>query len=162
MFLKILTEPNPILRQVGKELTLVEIGSKKIKKFIKDLTESMYIQDGAGIAAPQVGESIKLCIIAKNFTPTGEKDLVLINPVWEKKSLIKTLDEEGCLSVPGIWGLVKRYKKIKVKALDENGNKICFEVENFPARVIQHEVDHLNGILFIDKAKKLRQAEKTM
>ncbi|MFA6537556.1 MAG: peptide deformylase [Patescibacteria group bacterium] len=162
MFIKILTEPNPILRQIGKELTVGEIGSKKIKKLIKDLTETMYIHDGVGIAAPQVGESVKICVIAKDFSPTKEKDLILINPVWEKKTITKTLDEEGCLSVPGIYGLVKRYKKIKVRALDENGKAICFEAEDFPARVIQHENDHLNGILFIDKAKKLRQAEKTL
>ncbi|HRY36322.1 MAG TPA: peptide deformylase [Candidatus Magasanikbacteria bacterium] len=162
MLLQILTEPNKILRQVGKKLTLEEIGSKKFKKFIKDLTETMYIRDGVGIAAPQVGESVMFCVIAKDFTPTKEKDLILINPVWEKKSITKLIDEEGCLSVPGIYGLVKRYKKIKVKALDENGKEICFEAENFPARVIQHEIDHLNGILFIDKATKLRQAEKTL
>lgn len=162
MFLQIITEPNPILRQIGKELTVEEIGSKKIKKLIKDLVETMYIHDGAGIAAPQVGENIKLCIIAKDFSPTKEKDLILINPVWEKKNIIKTIEEEGCLSVPGIWGMVKRYKKIKVKALDEHGNRICFEAEDFPARVIQHENDHLNGILFIDKATKLRHADKTL
>jgi len=162
MFLQIITEPNPILRQVGKELTVEEIGSKKIKKLIKDLIETMYIHDGVGIAAPQVGESVKIFIIAKDFTPTKEKDLILINPVWEKKSIAKYIDEEGCLSVPGVYGLVKRYKKIKVKALDENGKEICFEAEDFPARVIQHESDHLQGILFIDKAKKLRRAEKTL
>jgi len=162
MLLEIFTEPNPILRKVSKQLTKEDIGSKKFKKFIKDLTETMYIRDGVGIAAPQVGESLMVCLIAKDFTPTKEKDLILINPVWEKKSILKTLDEEGCLSVPGVYGLVKRYKKIKIKALDEHGKEICFEAEDFPARVIQHEIDHLNGILFIDKAKKLRHAEKTL
>lgn len=162
MLLEIFSEPNPILRKVAKQLTKEDIDSKKFKKFIKDLTETMYIRDGVGIAAPQVGDSLMVCLIAKDFTPTKEKDLVLINPVWEKKSITKTLDEEGCLSVPGVYGWVKRYKKIKVTALDEHGSKICFEAEDFPARVIQHEVDHLNGILFIDKAKKLRHAEKTL
>ncbi len=162
MLLEIFSEPNPILRKVAKQLTKEDIDSKKFKKFIKDLTETMYIRDGVGIAAPQVGESLMVCLIAKDFTPTKEKDLVLINPVWEKKSIIKTLDEEGCLSVPGVYGWVKRYKKIKVKALDEHGSTICFEAEDFPARVIQHEVDHLNGILFIDKTKKIRHAEKTL
>lgn len=162
MLLEIITEPNKILRQVGKKLTQEEIGSKKFKKFIKDLTETMYIRDGVGIAAPQVGQSVMLCVIAKDFTPTREKDLILINPVWEKKSIAKLVDEEGCLSVPGVYGLVKRYKKIKVTASDEQGKEICFEAVDFPARVIQHEIDHLNGILFIDKAKKLRHAEKTL
>ncbi len=162
MLLEIITEPNKILRQVGKKLTQEEISSKKFKKFIKDLTETMYIRDGVGIAAPQVGQSVMLCVIAKDFTPTREKDLILINPVWEKKSIAKLVDEEGCLSVPGVYGLVKRYKKIKVTASDEQGKEICFEAVDFPARVIQHEIDHLNGILFIDKAKKLRHAEKTL
>lgn len=162
MLLEIFKEPNPILRKVGKQLTKEDLGSKKFKKFIKDLTETMYIHDGVGIASPQVGHSVMLCVIAKDFSPTKEKDLILINPVWEKKSIAKTLDEEGCLSVPGIYGLVKRYKKIRVKALDEHGKEICFEAVDFPARVIQHEVDHLNGILFIDKAKKIRHAEKTL
>ena len=162
MLLQIMTEPNKILRQVGKKLSQEEIGSRKFKKLVKDLTETMYIHDGVGIAAPQVGESVMLCLVAKDFSPTKEKDLVLINPVWEKKSITKLVDEEGCLSVPGVYGLVKRYKKIKVTALNEKGEEVCFEAQDFPARVIQHEIDHLNGILFIDKAKKLRQAEKTL
>ncbi len=85
MLLEIFTEPNPILRKVSKQLTKEDIGSKKFKKFIKDLTETMYIRDGVGIAAPQVGESLMVCLIAKDFTPSREKDLILINPVWEKK-----------------------------------------------------------------------------
>jgi len=118
------------------------------------MTETMYKSDGVGIAAPQVGVSIMLCVIAKQFATTKE-DLILINPVWEKKSVLKTTDTEGCLSVPGIFGEVKRYKKIKVQALDKNGARIEFLANNFFARIVQHEIDHLNGVLFIEKAKNL-------
>ncbi len=118
------------------------------------MTETMYKSDGVGIAAPQVGASIMLCVIAKQFAGT-KTDLTLVNPVWEKKSLLKTSDTEGCLSVPGVFGEVKRYKKIKVNALDRDGNKIEFLANNFFARIVQHEVDHLNGILFIEKAKNV-------
>jgi len=159
MLLNIITEPNPILHKKTAAVRPADIGDKKNKKFIKDLIETLYIKDGAGIAAPQVGESIQICIIAKNFNEFNnkEKDLILINPVWEKKSLLKAADEEGCLSVPNIYGKVKRYKKIRVKALNEKGEPIDFIAQDFFARVIQHEIDHLNGILFIEKAKDLQE-----
>lgn len=154
MILPITTEPNPILHKKGAELTPADLQSAKIQKLITDMTETMYKSDGVGIAAPQVGVSVMLCVIAKQFANTKE-DLALINPVWEKKSVLKTTDTEGCLSVPGVFGEVKRYKKIKVNALDRDGNKIEFLANNFFARIVQHEVDHLNGILFIEKAKNV-------
>ncbi|OGH84695.1 MAG: peptide deformylase [Candidatus Magasanikbacteria bacterium RIFOXYA2_FULL_44_8] len=154
MILPITIEPNPILHKKGAELTSADLKSAKIQKLIDDMTETMYKSDGVGIAAPQVGASIMLCVIAKQFAGT-KTDLTLVNPVWEKKSLLKTSDTEGCLSVPGVFGEVKRYKKIKVNALDRDGNKIEFLANNFFARIVQHEVDHLNGILFIEKAKNV-------
>ena len=159
MLLPIATEPNPILHKKGAALTAADLATPKIKKLIVDMTETMYKSDGVGIAAPQVSESLLLCVIAKKYAGTKE-DLVLANPVWEKKSVLKTTDDEGCLSVPGIWGEVKRYKKIKVQALDKNGRPIEFVAENFFARIVQHETDHTNGILFIEKAKKLYRENK--
>ncbi|MFA6486711.1 MAG: peptide deformylase [Candidatus Magasanikbacteria bacterium] len=160
MILPITTEPNPILHQVGARLSVAELKSDKIQKFIIDLTETMYQADGVGIAAPQVNQSIQLCVIAKQYSGRGAgADLVLVNPVWTKMSVLKKTDEEGCLSVPHIYGKVKRYTKIKVKALDSNGRPIEFIAKDFPARVIQHETDHLNGILFIEKAKDLHKIE---
>jgi peptide deformylase len=156
MVLPIILEPNKILHQVGRDLNLEEIKSNKIQKLIIDMIPTMYAKDGVGLAAPQVGESIQLCVIAKNYTPDQKKDLVLINPKWQKTSVFREWDEEGCLSVPETYGQVRRYKKIKVEALDETGKKINFVAENFFARIIQHEVDHLNGILFIEKAKNIR------
>ncbi len=161
MLLPILTEPNATLRKVGAPIAPADLLSGKYKQLIADMAETMYSSDGVGIAAPQVRESIQLCVIAKQYNPMNlDQDLVLINPVWEKLSILKKTDEEGCLSVPNIYGKVRRYTKIKVKALDKTGKPVNFIAKDFPARVIQHEVDHLNGILFIEKAKNLHKIEK--
>lgn len=162
MFLEVVTEPNPILHQKGRELTTVELSTPTIKKLIKNMVETMYIKDGVGIAAPQVAQSLQLCVIAKNFSPLGKtEDLILINPTWTKLSILKSWDTEGCLSIPGIYGEVKRYTKIKVKALNKHGEPIEFEAKDFSARIIQHEVDHLNGILFIEKARNIHKLDST-
>ena len=160
MILPITIEPNPILHKVSQDLTAAEIKSKKIKGFTVDLTETMYAKDGVGIASVQVGNPIQLCVIAKDFTPDKKADLILINPKFEKASVLREWAEEGCLSVPNIYGSVRRYKKIKVSALNARGEKIEFVAKEFFARIIQHEIDHLNGILFIEKAKKLHTFEK--
>jgi len=163
MLLDILTEPNPILRQKTKLMAVADLNMAPIKTLIADMLETMYQKDGVGLAAPQIGESVRICVISKKFNPLGDKkDLILINPIWEKMSILKVWDEEGCLSVPKIYGKVKRYRKIRVKALDESGRPIKFLTEGFPARVIQHEVDHLDGILFIDKAKDLHQIQESL
>jgi len=122
----------------------------------------MYAKDGVGIAAPQVGESIQVCAIAKDFTADKKSDLILINPIWEKKSIKRAWGEEGCLSVPNIFGKVKRCKKILITALDTAGKPIKIEAEDFFARIVQHEIDHLNGILFVDKAKDLYEVDKKL
>lgn len=160
MILPITKEPNPLLHKVSKDLTMEEINSKEIKEFTKDLIETMYAKDGVGIASVQVGNPIQLCIIAKDFTPDKKTDLILINPKFEKKSVLREWAEEGCLSVPNTYGSVRRFKKIKVSALNHKGEKIEFMATNFFARIIQHEIDHLNGILFIEKAKKLHTFKK--
>ncbi|MDD2757890.1 MAG: peptide deformylase [Patescibacteria group bacterium] len=162
MIKNILTEPEPILRQKGRDISPDELGTPKLEQLTRDLIATMYAKDGVGIAAPQIGQSVQICAIAREHTPEQKSDLVLINPVWIKKSLIKVSGEEGCLSVPDVFGKVKRYKKIKVTALDPHGKKLVFEAANFPARVIQHEVDHLNGILFIDKAKDIYRTDNLL
>lgn len=160
MILPITKEPNPLLHQVSKNLTAEEINSKETKEFVANLIETMYAKDGVGIASVQVGNPIQLCVIAKDFTPDKKADLILINPKFEKASMLREWAEEGCLSVPNIYGSVRRYKKIKVSALNMKGEKIEFVATEFFARIIQHEIDHLNGILFIEKAKKLHTFEK--
>ena len=160
MILEITKEPNPLLHQVSKNLTAEEINYKTTKEFIGNLIETMYAKDGVGIASVQVGNPIQLCIIAKDFTPEKLNDLVLINPKFEKASVLREWAEEGCLSVPKIYGSVRRFKKIKVSALNEKGENMEFIARDFFARIIQHEIDHLNGILFIEKAKKLHTYAK--
>ncbi len=160
MVLPITKEPNPLLHQVSKNLTAEQITSKETKEFLANLIETMYVKDGVGIASVQVGNPIQMCVIARDFTPDKKTDLVLINPKFEKKSVLREWGEEGCLSVPNTYGSVRRFKKIKVSALNEKGEKIEFVATEFFARIIQHEIDHLNGILFIEKAKKLHTFDK--
>jgi len=159
MFLEVTQEPNKVLHEVGRDLDPAELTTREMKKLMKDMTETMYIKDGVGIAAQQVGRPLMMCVIAKQFSPIEtHEDLVLINPTWEKLSTKQAWDSEGCLSVPGkIYGEVKRYTHIRVKALDKNGQPLEFEARDFPARIVQHEVDHLNGHLFIEKAKNLHK-----
>ena len=125
------------------------------------MIETMYIKDGVGLAAPQVGRSIQLCTIIKQYNEfTPGEDLCLINPTWEKLNRKQEWDEEGCLSVPGKFGKIKRYTDIKVSAFDKKGKPITFEAHNFFARIIQHELDHLNGHLYIDRAKDVHEVTR--
>ncbi|MEK7625257.1 MAG: peptide deformylase [Patescibacteria group bacterium] len=162
MVYDIVTDPNPMLHRPSATVSPSEIKSRGMQKFIKDMVETMYVKDGVGLAAVQVGRPIMLCVIIKKFTPDQKDDLCLINPTWKKLSLTKIADEEGCLSVPGMYGQMKRYAKIKVNALDKNGNPIEFIAEDFFSRIVQHEIDHLNGHLYIEKATKLRRADKAL
>ena len=123
---------------------------------------TMYADDGIGLAAPQVAKNIRVCTIGhaaigknikiKKGNIDPQKDLVLVNLVWERVSKKTEIDIEGCLSFPKTFGKVRRYVEIDVKAMDRDGNDLHFIAKNFFSRVIQHEVDHLDGILFIDKA----------
>lgn len=142
--------PEPILRSKTKELTTEELRSKEMQQLILDMSETMIKADGVGLAAPQIGHAIRMTVIN-----TEDGNLVLINPKILHKSWRKELGEEGCLSIPKVFGLVKRSAKIKLTALDKTGKRLKFTASGLFARVIQHEVDHLDGILFIDKAKEI-------
>lgn len=160
MILKVITIPNPTLRDRSHEVSPDFVMLPETQQFIQDLILTMYADDGIGIASPQVGKNVRICIIGREATPDKKHDLVLINPVWTKISRRTDWDVEGCLSVPKIYGKVKRYTQIHVEALDASGKAISFDAKKFFARVIQHEVDHLDGILFIDKAKDTYTVEK--
>lgn len=166
MTLDVVTIPNENLRKRSVEVGLVFVHSDEAQKLFIDMTKTMYEDDGIGLAAPQVGKNIRVCVVGKDALKMDKhcpldqtKDLVLINPVWQKINKKTHADIEGCLSVPKTYGKVKRYNHISVEALDRDGNAIKFEANNFFARVIQHEVDHLDGILFIDKATGIYQVE---
>lgn len=158
----------PILREKSEELKTEELQKEKIKQLILDMTKTMKEKDGVGLAAPQVGVSkriIAIEIAADNPRYPGHSavsSLVLINPKILKKSWKKEVMEEGCLSLPEIFGLVKRSVKITVVTLDRNGKKIKFRAAGFFARVIQHEVDHLDGVLFIDRAKEIVKGKEKL
>lgn len=160
MIYNIVFDPNTILHTRSFDVDVKTIQTAEMQKLIKDMIETMYAKDGVGLAAPQIGKSLQMCIIAKAYNKLDPKhDLCLINPVFTKLSIHQAWDEEGCLSVPKIYGKIKRYTKIKVTALNIKGETIEFEAENFFARIIQHEIDHLNGHLFIEKAKNLYQIQ---
>lgn len=147
--LKILIHPNSELRKKSKRLNKSELKDNKFQSFIRELSSVMKEADGIGIAAPQVGQKVRLIIIN-----TDQGHQPMINPTILWKSLSKELGEEGCLSVPGIFGLVKRSKVVVLTYLDPKGKRHQIKAKGLFARVLQHEIDHLDGILFIDKAKK--------
>lgn len=146
--LAILTLPNKKLRQKSKEIEKKEI--PKLGPLILNMTETMTAADGVGLAAPQIGQNIRLIVINKEVA--GTKDgLALINSKIIKHSWRHIKDSEGCLSIPDVVKEIARYKKITVKALDKMGRPLNFSASDLLARVIQHEIDHLDGILIVDK-----------
>lgn len=146
--------PAEILRQQSTDISLEEIAKPEFAQLISDMEETMEANDGIGLAAPQIGQSINLAIIK-----TEDGMLPLINPKITRRSLTTESMEEGCLSIPKVYGDVRRPKVIRVSSLDLQGNKTKFTAKGMLARVIQHEVDHLNGVLFIDKAKSINQGQ---
>lgn len=146
----ILKEGDPALREKSKAVPKI---TPNIIKLLRNMLETMYDADGVGLAAPQVGVLKRVIVI-----DVGEGPIVLINPeIIEKKG--EMTDSEGCLSCPGLVGDVKRYKTVKVKGLNEKGEEIIIEGEDLLSTALQHEIDHLDGILFIDKAINLRKPQ---
>jgi peptide deformylase len=143
-----------VLRKVAEP---VEEINDEVIKIINDMLETLYSsKDGIGIAAPQIGVSKRIIIIDTNPSDASLKPMVIINPeIVEKEGLSNA--EEGCLSVPDIRVEVKRCERVVVEGLDHEGNKIRVEGTGLLARVFQHEIDHINGTLFIDHISKLKQ-----
>jgi peptide deformylase len=150
---KILTFPNPVLRQKVETVTSFD---DSLQQLADDLAETMYDAPGAGLAANQIGVCLRVAVVDVSVSKEEKKHLVLVNPeIIEKEGC--QVDEEGCLSVIDLTANVKRYKKILVRAQDLDGKSWEFPAEDFFARVIQHELDHLNGILFIDHLSSLKR-----
>ena len=124
---------------------------------LDDMAETMYKAPGVGLAAPQIGENVRAIVVDIKFHEEEEKDLKeLINPEVVQSSGSQ-VSEEGCLSVPGFQGNVKRNDSIVVEALNRNGEKVIIEAKDLMSRVLQHEIDHLDGILFFDRMSKLKR-----
>ncbi|RLC40170.1 MAG: peptide deformylase [Candidatus Nealsonbacteria bacterium] len=143
MILEIKKYPDPILRKKAREVK--EIGEEE-RELIKNMIETMYAQRGVGLAAPQVGVLKRIVVV-----DIGEGPRVFINPKIVKKGEGKEISEEGCLSVPGVFLKIKRWRKIKVEALDENGKKFKVLATGLLSHCLQQEIDHLNGILILDR-----------
>jgi peptide deformylase len=141
--LDIITYGHPTLRKKAEPYSKGEIDPK----FVEDMVETMYKRDGVGLAAPQVNVS-KQMLVATDF----ENEYILINPKIVARSEGMNPEVEGCLSIPGFQGEVERPIKVVVDALDVEGNPITVKARGFLARVLQHEIDHLNGILYIDRS----------
>ena len=145
---------DPVLRKECQEIEKID---EKTKKLIVDMAQTMVENQGIGLAAPQVGISEKVIVVATDLN--GERILELINPKITKKSKEKEIGEEGCLSFPGIYIKINRAKKVEVEGLDINGKKIKLKAEGLLARVFQHEIDHLSGILFFHRLSILEKTK---
>ncbi len=152
--LKILTYPNPVLRKKAEEVKEID---QDLIDLARQMAETMYAAPGIGLAAPQVGSSIRLIVVDVGYTQ-GRPDLkVLLNPeIVEREGSI--LMEEGCLSIPGIRADVERSQRVLVRGLDIKGRPVEIEAEGLLAVCLQHEVDHLDGILFIDHLSRLKRS----
>ena len=148
--MEIVKEPNKILRQ---KLTAVKKITPAIKELIAEMRLKMVEAEGIGLAANQVGKNLQIFVIDKKLAEDNKVPDAFINPEISEYSREKDEMEEGCLSIPEYFVSVSRSKKVKIKALDKNGQKIRFKARGFLARVLQHETDHLNGLLIKDRTK---------
>jgi peptide deformylase len=153
----ILTIPNQVLLTKSEKVKAIDSEIKAIAKDLLDTVKLAKNPEGAGIAANQIGVT-KRIVVVRNFFPDPtnprkliSEDYVLINPKIISTSKETEIDWEGCLSVPNIYGKVERYRKVKMTALDLNGNEIRLRASDYFAAVIQHEIDHLDGILFTSR-----------
>jgi peptide deformylase len=155
--LKVARMGHPVLRAKARALERAEIKSAAIQRLIDDMFETMAEYHGVGLAAPQVHEDVRLFVATLDVhdEETDSDPVVVINPEITVIDGEIAEDWEGCLSIPDIRGLVPRPREVKVQAYDRRGERIELRARDFPARVIQHETDHLDGVLFFDRMRSL-------
>lgn len=151
--MEIVKLPNKILGNKTKNVVIDDIKNGSFKELVSDMKRAMRDNNGVGLAANQIGQNLSIFVIDTKTADTFSKPDVYFNPEITEYSQDLDETEEGCLSIPDYWVPIKRSKKIKIKAVDENGNKIKFKARGFLARVLQHETDHLNGLIIKDRAK---------
>ena len=178
--IKIVQNGDPVLRKIADEVPIPSIVKPEIEKVLRDMTLALHSQDdGVAIAAPQIGISIRIFVVSGRIfdedfirgkdpalspsTPINTKkvshpDLVFINPIFKKISRDRKLLSEGCLSVRPVYGKVRRATKATIEAYDKYGKKFTMSGSGLLAQIFQHETDHLDGILFIDKARDLHES----
>ncbi|MFA5925385.1 MAG: peptide deformylase [Parcubacteria group bacterium] len=145
--LKIIKFPDDFLRRKTRKVE--EFKDANLQSLVFDMLKTMEIEKGIGLAAPQVGSDLRICVIKVDNTP-----YILINPEIKSFSRKKEISEEGCLSFPGKYFPVERPVKVKIKARDLKGKKMKIKADGLLARVLQHEIDHLDGVLIIDRTMK--------
>ena len=151
----IITEPNKILRQVSKP---VETVNETEQKLMDDMLDTMYAAKGIGLAAIQIGIPKRIIVMDISKDEDKNEPMYFVNPIIKNKNIKKSIYEEGCLSVPGQFAEVERPSKCEVEYLDYHGQKKILKAEGLLATCIQHEMDHLEGILFIDYLSKLKKS----
>lgn len=151
-----------MLRQPAVDVDMANITTPPTQQLIDDMLITMRQAEGIGLAAPQIGRSIRLTVIDRSVDPLLTDDLVLINPRVLQPSLVCELGEEGCLSIPKVFGEVERSKRLRLHAFDRRGLPYQLEAQDLLARVIQHEINHLDGILFIDHAVKITKGKELL
>jgi len=151
LILEIRKDGDPVLRQKAASVAVID---DRMRQLAADMLETMYDAPRSGLAAPQVGVAVRLIVVDDGSGPH-----TLFNPrvVWRRGEVC---EEEGCLSVPGMVGKVKRAAQVEVEAYDRSGRKIVVRSDDLLSIILQHETDHLDGVLFIDKAESLRRSEK--
>lgn len=155
--LEIVRLGHPALRNPAAELAAEELAAEASQRLIDDLLETMRAAGGVGLAAPQVGVGSQLFVYESQGA--GGEDVprrVVVNPLITPEPGELVHDWEGCLSIPGLRGLVPRHPAVRVQALDRHGEPLDFLAEGFEARVVQHEFDHLNGVVFLDRMRDLK------
>ena len=155
--LKVARMGHPVLRQRARPISTSDLRDPMMQTLINDMVDTMHEYSGVGLAAPQIHEDLRLFVALLDGDPDGDSDaVVVVNPEIVPVSDQKVEGWEGCLSIPDIRGRVPRYTDVVVRALDRTGKKVELELKGFPARVAQHETDHLDGILFFDRMTSMQ------
>jgi len=148
---------HPVLRQTARSISPGDLKDPMMQRLINDMIDTMHEYHGVGLAAPQIHEDLRLFVALLDDDPGADSDaVVMVNPEIVQLSEEKAEGWEGCLSIPDIRGMVPRYTDITVRALDRDGREIELRLKDFPARVAQHETDHLDGVLFFDRMASMQ------
>ena len=149
----IITHPHPVLRQKAEPVTVFD---DELQTLIQDMAETMFDAPGVGLAANQIGVARQVVVVDRSTGDDERRYQALVTPVLSNGEG-SVVDDEGCLSVRECYERVRRFRRIHVSAQDEQGNPVAFDAEDRFARILQHEVDHLNGVLFIDHLSSLKR-----
>jgi peptide deformylase len=152
--LKVARMGHPVLRKKARTMDKLELKTPTVQQFIDSMIDTMHEYSGVGLAAPQVHESLRVFVAMLDDDGSGEGDAIaFVNPEITVMGDQTLEGWEGCLSIPDFRGRVPRAQHVKVTALDRNGKRFDLELKDFPARVVQHETDHLDGVLFLDRMR---------